>query len=98
MKDLVLKGIVKGELAVSRMANTFANRKAAAEEEGMSTAGKILVTLAVIATIFMVVMFSIGIVNKSKGKADGLFNSLFGQVDSFGKVTPESATTVVPGH
>ncbi|MDU8988430.1 MAG: hypothetical protein E7H54_04555 [Clostridium perfringens] len=86
MKDFVLKGIVKGELAVARMANTFANRKAAAEEEGMSTAGKILVTLAVIAVIFMIVMFSIGIVNKSKTKADGLFNKLFEQVGTLSGV------------
>ena len=88
MKDLVLKGIVKGEMAVARVASTFANRKAAAEEEGMSTAGKILVTLAVIAVIFMIVMFSIGIVNKSKGRAEGLFNNLFSQVDSMGSTTP----------
>ena len=92
MKETMLKGIVKGQMmvagGVAKVANTFANRNGAAEEEGMSTAGKILVTLAVIATIFMIVMFSIGIVNKSKGKADTLFNSLFGQVESMGSSTP----------
>ncbi|MDU8988429.1 MAG: hypothetical protein E7H54_04550 [Clostridium perfringens] len=92
MKETMLKGIVKGQMmvasGVAKVANTFANRNGAAEEEGMSTAGKILVTLAVIAVIFMVVMFSIGIVNKSKGKADGLFNNLFGQVDSMSASSP----------